>query len=85
MSLRCLMLETSEKKRFFTNLGCRRRLEEYCRTFGTKMYVVSADMKKSQLLGLPELVAALCGRRDGQKPAGLRVFGKVEGGRRKAQ
>lgn len=60
MSIKCLMIETPDKKRLFTNVGNRRRLEECCRAFDAKMYVVRAGLKRSQLLTLPRLVVSLC-------------------------
>lgn len=62
MSVKCLMLETSDKKRFFTNLGSRKHLAEYCRAFGAKTLVVRAELKRSQLMTIPGIVSALCDR-----------------------
>lgn len=60
MSIKCLMIETPDKKRLFTNLGSRKQLEECCRAFDAKMYVVRAGLKRSHLMTLPRLVVALC-------------------------
>jgi hypothetical protein len=60
MSIKCLMLETSDKKRFFTLLGNYKQLKEYCRAFKAKMFVVRAEIKKSQVMSIPRLVSALC-------------------------
>lgn len=61
MSIKCLMLETSDKRRFFTALGSKKQLAEYCRAFGAKTVVVRADIKRSQLMTIPEIVSAVCG------------------------
>jgi hypothetical protein len=66
MSIKCLMLETSDKKRFFLPIGCRKTLDEYCRAFGAKTQVVQAELKRKQLIGIPALVLALCDK--GHRP-----------------
>lgn len=58
--MKCLLIETSDKKRFFTLIGNQKQLLEYCRAFNAKMFVVKADIKKSDVLDLPKLVPALC-------------------------
>lgn len=60
MSIKCLMLETSEKKRLFTSVGSRDQLKELCRAFNAKMQVVRASLKRSQLLTIPKIVVAIC-------------------------
>lgn len=60
MSVRCLMLESSDNKRFFTTIGNRKQLAECCRAFGTKMLVVRAEIKKSQIMTVKKLVTAMC-------------------------
>lgn len=60
MASKCLMLETKDKKRFFTFIKNSPQLREYCRTFGAKMMVVKADLERKQVLDLPKLVPALC-------------------------
>ena len=60
MSIKCLMLETSEKKRLFTSIGSRGELKELCRTFSAKMQIVRANLKRSQLLTIPKIVVAIC-------------------------
>jgi hypothetical protein len=68
MSIKCLMLETADKKKFFTLVGNYKQLLEYCRAFKAKMFVVRADIKKSQVMSIPKLVAALCDKtNEGQK------------------
>lgn len=60
MPIKCLMLETSDKKRFFTLVGNQKQLVEYCRAFNAKMHIVKANIKKSQIISIPNLVTALC-------------------------
>jgi len=60
MASKCLMLETREKKKFFTLLGNFKHLKEYCRAFGAKMFVVKADIERKKILDLKRLVPALC-------------------------
>ena len=67
MSVKCLMLETSDKKRLFTSLGNGRHLLPCCRVLKTKMFVVRAEVKKSQVMTMPRLVAAMCSK-DGKEP-----------------
>jgi len=58
--MRCLLLETSDKKRFFTLVGNYKQLQEYCRAFNAKMFIVKADIKKSEMMDIAKLVTALC-------------------------
>lgn len=60
MATKCLMLETRDKKRFFTLVGNSKHLKEYCRAFGAKMFVVKAEIERSKVLDLKKLVPALC-------------------------
>lgn len=60
MSVRCLLLETKDKKRFFTLVRNNKQLAEYCRTFKAKMFVVNAEIDKSKIMDLSALVPALC-------------------------
>lgn len=60
MAIRCLMLETKESKRFFTTMKNKEHLKEYCRTFGAKMVVVKAELKRKDVMDLTKLVPALC-------------------------
>lgn len=60
MSVKCLMVETSDRKRFFLPIACRKMLGEYCRAFGAKIQVVRAELKRSQLAGISSLVSAVC-------------------------
>jgi hypothetical protein len=60
MSIKCLLLETRDKKRFFTLIGNFMHLKEYCRAFGAKMFIVKAEIEKSKILDLQKLVPALC-------------------------
>ena len=60
MSIKCLLLETSDKKRFFTLTKNYKQLIEYCKTFNAKMFVVKAEISRAQILELAKLVPALC-------------------------
>ena len=60
MSIKCLLLETKEKKRIFTLVGNKKYLKEYCSAFGAKMFVVNAEIEKSKIMSLQKLVPALC-------------------------
>lgn len=60
MALKCLMLETRDKKRFFTLLGNFKHLKGYCLAFGAKMFVVKAEIDRKRVLDLKGLVPALC-------------------------
>lgn len=62
MSTKCLMLETADKRRLFTLIGNYKQLVEYCKAFNAKMFVVKAEVKKSQILSISSLVVALCDR-----------------------
>lgn len=74
MSFKCLMLETSEKRKFFTLVGNYKRLIECCRAFKTKMFVVKAEIKKSQIMDIPRLVAALCDKNNEGERADYKVL-----------
>lgn len=60
MSVKCLLIETTDKKRYFTLIKNKSQLKEYCKAFGAKMFVVKADIDKEQVLDLAKLVPALC-------------------------
>lgn len=60
MPLKCLLVETTDKKRFFTLVKNQKQLMEYCHAFNAKMFVVSAEIQKSKILDLNKLVPALC-------------------------
>ena len=60
MAVKCLMIETKEKRRYFTLLGNKKNLAEYCRAFGAKMTIVKAEIERKQVLDLSNLVVALC-------------------------
>lgn len=62
MAIRCLMLETKDLKRFFTTMKNKEHLKEYCRTFGAKMVVVKAELKRKDIMDLTKLVPALCNK-----------------------
>lgn len=74
MTVKCLMLETSENKRFFTLVGNYKRLIECCRAFKAKMFVVKADIKKSQVMDIPDLVTALCDKNNEGTKAEYKVL-----------
>jgi hypothetical protein len=73
MSIKCLMLETSDKKRFFTLIGNYKQLKEYCQAFKAKMFVVRAEIKKSQVMSIPRLVSALCDKTNEGEKADYKV------------
>lgn len=58
--MKCLMVETQDRRRFFTLVGNQKMLREYCRAFGAKMFVVKAEIEKSKVLDINRLVPALC-------------------------
>jgi len=60
MPIKCLLLETKEKRRFFTLVKNRKQLAECCRAFGAKMSIVKAEIKRNQVLDVKKLVSALC-------------------------
>lgn len=74
MALKCLMLETRDKKRFFTLLGNFKHLKEYCKAFSTKMFVVKADIERKRILDLKELVLALCDKNHKGEKAGYKII-----------
>jgi hypothetical protein len=74
MSVKCLMLETSDKKRFFTLVGNQKQLLEYCRALDAKMFVVRAEIKKSQVMSMERLVPALCGKTEGDPATEYKVI-----------
>lgn len=60
MAIKCLLIETTDKKQYFTLIKNKKQLKEYCRAFKAKMFIVKAEIKKEQVLDLPKLVPALC-------------------------
>lgn len=56
----CLLVETKDKRKFFTLRKNYKNLVEYCKTFNAKMYIVKAEIDKVKVLDLPKLVPALC-------------------------
>ena len=81
MSIRCLLLETTEKKRFFTLVKNKKNLGEYCRTFKAKMFLVRAEIEKSKILDLPDLVPALCDKNYSCEKVPFEVLEKVTPGK----
>lgn len=77
MSIRCLLLETSDKKRFFTLVGNKKHLSEYCRTFKAKMFIVKAEIEKSKIMDLSDLVPALCDRSHSGEKAKYEVMEQI--------
>ena len=67
MAIKCLMLETSDNRRFFTSLGMRKALRDCCRAFNVKIHVVRADLKRSDLMNVQKLASALCDKTDNSK------------------
>lgn len=76
MSTKCLMVETKDKKRFFTLIKNKLHLVEYCKTFGAKMMIVKAELKREQILDLPRLVPALCDKNYKNRKAEFEVLKK---------
>lgn len=58
--MKCLLLETKDNRKFFTLVKNKKQLQEYCKAFGAKTYIVKSDIKKDQVLDIPKLVTALC-------------------------
>lgn len=56
----CLLIETKDKRRFFTLRKNYKNLIEYCKAFNAKMYTVKAKIEKIKVLDLSKLVPALC-------------------------
>jgi len=77
MSIKCLLLETKDKKKYFTLVGNSKHLKEYCRTFGAKMMVVKAELEKSNVLDLDKLVPALCDKNHENVKAEFEVLKKL--------
>jgi hypothetical protein len=63
-----------KNKRFFTLIKNKVHLREYCRTFGAKMMVVKANLKKEQILDLARLVPALCDKNYKIKKVNIEVI-----------
>ena len=74
MALKCLMLETRDKKRLFTLLGNFKHLKEYCRAFGAKMFVVKAEIERKKILDLKGLVPALCDKNYKGEKVGYKIL-----------
>lgn len=74
--MKCLMIETTDKKRFFTLIGNQKQLREYCKAFGAKMHVVKANVKRSEVLDLPKLVPALCDKNYKNKKVEFQIVKK---------
>lgn len=77
MATKCLMIETKDRKRFFTLIRNKIHLKEYCRTFGAKMAVVKAEIEKTHVLDLKGLVPALCDKNYKSKKVRFNVLKNV--------
>lgn len=75
--MKCLLLETSDKKRFFTLVGNQKQLKEYCRAFNARMFIVVADIKKSDVMDLAKLVPALCDKNYKNQKVDFKVAKKI--------
>lgn len=77
MAIKCLLLETKDKRRFFTLVKNKARLQEYCKTFKARMSVVKADIARSEVLDLEMLVPALCDKNHKTDKADFKVLKKL--------
>jgi hypothetical protein len=72
------MLETKDSKRFFTNVKNKEHLKEYCKTFGAKMMLVKAELKRKQVMDLTKLVPALCDKNHKNSKVKFEKIGMVK-------
>lgn len=72
--MKCLLIETADKKKFFTLLGNQKHLKEYCLAFNAKMFVVKAEVKKTEVLDISRLVPALCDKNHKGSKADFKVL-----------
>lgn len=75
--MKCLLIETSDKKRFFTLIKNQKQLKEYCRAFSAKMFIVKAQIEKKQILDISKLVPALCDKNYKSKKVEFEVVKKL--------
>ena len=73
MAIKCLLLQTKDKKQFFTFVKNKKQLENYCRTFNAKMFVVKAEIENSSILDISKLVPALCDKNYSNKPTSYEI------------
>jgi hypothetical protein len=56
--MKCLLIETKDKRKFFTSKKNLMQLNEFSKTFDSNIFIV--EIQKGKLLELDELAAALC-------------------------
>lgn len=76
--MKCLMIETNEKKKIFTLVGNGKKLHEFCRAIKAKMFVVEAKIKKSQVKSIPKIVTAVCDKNEEGTKAEYKVLRTIE-------
>lgn len=74
MVTKCLLIETSDKKQYFTLIKNKKQLKEYCKAFRAKMLIVKAEIEKEQILDLEKLVPALCDKNYKNKNINYKVI-----------
>jgi hypothetical protein len=74
MQTKCLLIETKDKKKFFTLIKNYKNLTEYCKAFGAKMFIVKAEIEKKQVLDIAKLVPALCDKNYKNKDVNYKIL-----------
>lgn len=62
--MKCLLIETNEKKKMFTLVRNEKILHAFCLAIKAKMFVVEAKIKKSQIKNIPNIVTAICDKNE---------------------
>jgi hypothetical protein len=57
---KCLMIETKDKRKFFTYAKNQKELKEFTKNFNAKMFLVKAEIKQNNILDLEKLAPAIC-------------------------
>lgn len=77
MSVKCLLLETKEKSKFFTFLKNKKQLKQYCKAFGTKMFIVKAKINKNKILEMSKLVSLFCDKDVKKEKVDFEIIEKI--------
>lgn len=56
--MKCLLIETKDKRKFFTHKKNLMQLSEFCKTFDSNIFLV--ELKNGKILELEDLAKAIC-------------------------
>jgi len=74
--MRCLLLQTKENK-FFTHIKNKKQLEQYCKVFKAKMFIVKAQIKKNQILEISKMTSLICNKNENKEKIKFEIIKQI--------